>query len=260
MPASDRNPPLEPGPLAEFGRPGCHMHGASLDEAPADILFRALRRSLDVIRTITNVASGGVAGLSEANAKWLTRILARRLNDFEMYLALPGRSTKEIMHAAGFHATPISGDSFFGTSYTEVAVQVVIVWRRRLLASFPGKRDVSAIDLDLFPGLGQLIQSIRPTVDMELIACGLHQEWMRAAANWTQQTDVRPRADKSKYSCDPSVPQDVQRMVELLNGPPRLSQRKASEKAAVETKGSATSIEKRFRHHRDKTKKIRKAQ
>jgi hypothetical protein len=69
-----------------------------------------------------------------------------------------------------------------------------------------------------------------------------------------------PRADKLRYYCDPRVPEDVQRMVRWLNPPHCLSQRQAAAKAAEETQGRWTSIESRFRRHRDKTGLIKEIQ
>jgi hypothetical protein len=241
---------LEPGPLAEYGRPCCHLHGAKLDEKPARVLFEALRRSLDAIRTITYVACGGVPDLTEGNRRWLAEIVARRLNDFDRYLAIPKQSTLEMMHAAGFHEAMVTGDSFVAASYTEVASRLVVLWRKRLLEALPGKTAIAADDLHSLEGLNELILSIRPQEDMEVIACGLWKEWMAAVTNGTREKNKRPRADKRKYFCDPSVPQDVQRMVELVNPPNCLSQRKAAQQAAIECNGSWSSIEKRFRNLR----------
>jgi hypothetical protein len=66
------------------------------------------------------------------------------------------------------------------------------------------------------------------------------------------------RADNLRYYCDPAVPNDVQRMVIWMNPPHCLSQRKAAKKAAEDLKGSWTSIESRFRRHRDETGLIKK--
>jgi hypothetical protein len=246
---------LEPGPLAEYGRPCCHLHGAKLDEAPARVLFEALRRSLDAVRTITYVACGGVPGLTQGNHRWLAEIVARRLNDFDRYLAIPKRSTLEMMHAAGFHDAMVTGDSFLAASYTEVAVRLVMLWRKRLLGAIPGKTAIAADDIVSLESFNELILSIRPQEDMEVIACGLWKEWMAAVTNGTREKNKRPRADKPRYFCDPSVSREIQQMVELMNPPHCLAQGKAAERAAADSPLKAASIARAFRRLRDDKKR-----
>jgi hypothetical protein len=110
----------------------------------------------------------------------------------------------------------------------------------------------------IYQGQRDLRSAIEPVERRQLAQWRAQIDTALWRAARIEQPASSPRADKLKYFCDPSVPPDVQRMVEFLNGGAEdLSLRAAARKAADVTKGSSTSIESRFRRHRDKTKLIR---